>query len=81
MHHFNRIGSALICVFSLIIGDNWPVKVSVFVRASQEEFGLAGEIMAWTYFVLVMLTGHIVMMALITALLLKNFEKTLTDEL
>ena len=37
--------------------------------------------MAWTYFVLVMLTGHIVMMALITALLLKNFEKTLNSEL
>lgn len=37
--------------------------------------------MAWSYFVLVMLTGHIVMMALITALLLKNFEKTLNSEL
>ena len=42
---------------------------------------MAGEIIAWTYFVLVMLTGHIVMMALVTALLLKNFEQSLGNEL
>ena len=81
LHNFNRIGKALMSVFALIIGDDWPDKVALYVRASQEEFGMAGEVLAWIYFMLVMLSGHIVMMALITALLLKNFESSLNEEL
>ena len=65
----------------MIIGDDWPDKVALYVRASHEEFGMVGEVLAWVYFMLVMLSGHIVMMALITALLLKNFESSLNEEL
>ena len=81
LHNFNRIGKSLVCVFALVIGDSWPAKVAEYVRAGQEEYGTAGEVVACTYFVLVMLTGHIIMMALVTALLLKNFEKSLGNEL
>ena len=81
MHNFNRIGKAFICVFALIIGDSWNNKLAEYVLAGQEELGMVGQIISWTYFILVMLVGHIVMMALVTALLLKNFEQSVGSEL
>ena len=57
----------------LLVGDDWPSIATNHIRASKEE-GAFSEIIAYFYFLIVLITGHIALQALLTALLLKNFE-------
>ena len=77
--NFNSIGRAIMCIFALFIGDDWPNKAAEYIRASRED-GAMAEVMAYTYFLLTMVTLHVIMQGLLTALLLKNFEKSIKGE-
>ena len=63
----------MITVFMLLVGDEWPKIATINIMASKEA-GDVAEIIAYLYFLVVLITGHIVLQALLTALLLKNFE-------
>ena len=68
--NFNSIGKAIIfTVFLLVVGDYWP---TIF-WASREDKEFA-ELIAYSYFMLLLETGHVVLINLLTALLLKNFK-------
>ena len=67
-------------MFLLVNGDDWPSIAIPYIRASKEE-GKVAEIIAYLYFIALLLTGTIVLMALLTALLLKNYNsKQARDE-
>ena len=71
--NFNSIGKAIFTVFLLVIGDDWPTIATPYIRASRED-GEFTELIAYSYFMILLVTGHVVLLALLTALLLKNFK-------
>lgn len=72
--NFNTIGSALITVFIVIAGEDWNAVMYTYVRALEETNG--GRNLAKAYFVSLFMIGNIMMLALFTALLLKNQSQT-----
>ena len=61
------------------MGDDWHVKAALYVRAGQEQGRLAMAL-AYFFFLTIIVAGHVVLQALLTALLLKNFEQSLSQE-
>ena len=71
--NFNSITEAVITVFILVNGEDWIWIAQVWIRAFGEGERIH-EIIATTYFVIVMLVGHLTLFALFTGILLHNFK-------
>lgn len=79
VRNFDTIGSAMLHSFALFIGDDWYAKTALYIRAGQAQ-GTFPMMLAYFFFVILIISGHVVLQALLTALLLKNFEQSLHDE-
>lgn len=72
--NFNNIFNAMLSVFIVIVGEDWNVYMYLYVRA----LGHGSETwrnIAILYFILLFLIGNTILLALFTALLLKNQEE------
>ena len=68
--NFNSISNALITVFVIIAAEDWNVVMYTYVRSLENsEYG---RLLATTYFIGLFIIGNVAMLALFTALLLKN---------
>ena len=72
--NFNDVFSSLVTIFILIVGEDWNEIMYMYVRAGGAESELGWSI-ARIYFLIVMITGNVILLALFTSLLLKNFDK------
>ena len=63
--NFDKIGSALVTVFIIIIGEDWPSVMYNFVRV----YGSSGNFIAF-YFIFVLIIGNFMLISLFTAILL-----------
>jgi hypothetical protein len=72
-NNFDTISWAVLTLFQLLLGDGWPGIMYSCMRTLHEASAV--------YFILVMLTGHIIMLNLFLAVLLGNFEKARSFEL
>ena len=79
LNNFNTIGQSIVCVFAVVMGDDWQSKASLYIRAGYAQDSL-GMVLAYFFFTLLMISGHIFLNALLTALLLKNFEQTQNEQ-
>ena len=61
------------------MGDDWHIKAALYIRAGQEQ-GILAMSLAYVFFLTIIIAGHVVLQALLTALLLKNFEQSLSQE-
>ena len=77
--NFNSIGYALTTVFIVIIGEDWNWTMYQWVRAYGHGSGVSHNI-AIFYFLIIMIMGNIVLFSLFTAILLRNFEGSDTEE-
>ena len=68
--NFNTIGNALVTVFVIIIAEDWNVIMYRYVRALENT--PLGRNLALAYFVSLFILGHMIMLALFTARLLKG---------
>ena len=66
----------MVSIFMIVIGEDWHVIAGTYVRASAE-FGSESRTIAMVYFIILVVVGHIMLLALFTALLLRNFESNL----
>ena len=76
--NFNNVFNALITVFIVIVAEDWNQVMYLYVRAAGESSPLSWNI-ALIYFLLTMIIGNIILLALFTALLLKNFDPSSDD--
>ena len=79
IRNFDDIGYAILCVFSLFMGDDWHLKAAIYIRAGSEQ-GTFAMSLAYGFFLFILVAGHVILQALLTALLLKNFEQSLAEE-
>ena len=79
VRNFDDIGYAILCVFSLFMGDDWHLKAAIYIRAGSEQ-GTFAMSLAYGFFLFIIVAGHVILQALLTALLLKNFEQSLAEE-
>ena len=74
--NFNNIFNSLVTVFVIIVGDDWNSVMYLYVRAVGIESS-NGRNLALAYFIILYVIGNIILLAIFTALLLKNFETNL----
>ena len=79
VRNFNNIGLSMLHAFALFMGDDWFQKIALYTRAGEAQ-GTFAKTLAYTYFVCIILLGHVVLQALLTALLLKNFEQSISED-
>ena len=65
--NFDNLADALLCVFEIIIGENWNSVMYNHMRATGSG--------ACFYFILLVVTGTIIMLNLFLAILLGNFDR------
>ena len=63
----------MVTVFITVMGQDWHIISNVYIRASKEESKIS-QIIATVYFFSAIVIGHIVLLSLFTALLLRNFQ-------
>ena len=61
-------------IFIVIIGEDWNEILYLYERALGAESELGWQLTR-IYFLIIMIIGNIILLALFTSLLLKNFEK------
>ena len=71
--NFNNIFYSLVTVFLVIVSEDWNSDMALYVRAKGFE-STSGRSVAIAYFFILFIIGNTIMLALFTALLLKNFE-------
>lgn len=71
--NFNNIFSSLVTIFIVMMAEDWNQVMYLYVRAVGLESNLNWHL-AIIYFLIVMILGNIILLALFTALLLKNFD-------
>lgn len=76
--NFNDIFSSLVTVFIVIMAEDWNATMYLYVRAYGNG-GSGGRPFATFYFITLFIVGNTIMMALFTALLLKNFKEDLAQ--
>ena len=76
--NFNDIWQSLVTVFIVIIAEDWNAVMYLYVRAYGYESS-GGRPLAIFFFITLFVVGNTIMMALFTALLLKNFKKDLGE--
>ena len=74
--NFNNIFSSLVTVFIVIMAEDWNATMYLYVRAYGHE-STGGRPLAIFYFIALFIVGNTIMLALFTALLLKNFKEDL----
>ena len=79
VRNFDTFGLAMLHTFALFMGDDWFQKISLFARAGEAQ-GMFAKTLAYTYFICIIVLGHVVLQALLTALLLKNFEQSMSED-
>jgi len=67
-HNFDTFGHAFLSVFIILTGENWNSMMYDAMRATSE--------LAAVYFVLVMIMGNIIMLQLLVAIVLSNFDES-----
>ena len=72
--NFNKIQSSMLSIFIVIVGEDWNQVMYQYVRAAGEGSSL-GWTIATIYFTLTIVFGNFTLLALFTALLLKNFDR------
>lgn len=77
--NFNNIFYAMVSIFIVVIGEEWHIISGVYIRASAEN-GSASRTIALMYFLILIVVGHTILLALFTALLLRNFESSMEEK-
>jgi hypothetical protein len=68
-YNFDNVYNALIVVFCAILGEDWNNSMYSFINP-----GVTDSYIVWTYFLLLLVLGNIMLLSLFTAILLQNFE-------
>lgn len=76
--NFNDIWQSAVTVFIVIVAEDWNAVMYLYVRAYGYE-SAGGRPLAIFYFITLFIVGNTIMMALFTALLLKNFKADLAE--
>ena len=76
--NFNDIFRSLLTVFIVIVAEDWNAVMYLYVRALDEDSD-AGRPLAVFYFFCLFVVGNTILLALFTALLLKNFKTDLDE--
>ena len=63
----------MVTVFLVIVSEDWNSDMALYVRAKGFESS-TGRSIAMAYFFILFIIGNTILLALFTALLLKNFE-------
>jgi hypothetical protein len=71
--NFNNIFYSMVTVFLVIVSEDWNSDMALYVRAKGFE-STTGRSIAMAYFFILFIIGNTILLALFTALLLKNFE-------
>lgn len=71
--NFNNIFFAMVTIFVMCTGENWPGIASIYLRAAREKSKVF-NLLAQIYFLVVTVLGFILLLSLFTALLLQNFD-------
>ena len=69
----------MVSIFIIFIGEDWDEIAVLYLRASRSQ-GAASYTIARLYFVMLLLIGHIMLLALFTALMLRNFGASLKEK-
>ena len=77
--NFDSIYYSLVTVFILVMGQDWHIISNIYIRASREESKIS-QYIAQIYFFVAIVLGHIVLLSLFTALLLRNFQSNLKKQ-
>ena len=72
--NFNNVFHSLVTIFIVLMGEDWNEVMYLYVRALGADSDLGG-LLARCYFLIIMITGNITLLALFTSLLLKNFDE------
>lgn len=67
-YNFDTIKNSFLSVFILLTGENWNELMYVVMRAVHP--------IAAVYFVLVIVTGSVILLQLLVAILLNNFDES-----
>lgn len=67
--------NSLVTIFIVIMGEDWNQVLYLYVRALGADNNELGWQLARTYFLIIMITGNVILLALFTSLLLKNFDR------
>ena len=70
--NFNDLFSALITVYILIVGEDWPAVMSILYRGLGTSLG-RGYWIAMTYCIVGIIFGNMIMLALFAGILLQAF--------
>jgi hypothetical protein len=74
--NFDNIGNAFTTVFILVVGEMWPTIMYNYTRVYDPEgVGTLNSGLINIYFVMVIISGNLIMMSLFTSILLDNFEQ------
>jgi len=74
--NFDKISNALITVFIIILGEDWPGVMYNYVRVydvGENNSGAAGWAIS-IFFILIFMIGNFLLLSLFVAILLQNFE-------
>ena len=66
----------MVTVFAVIVGDDWNSVMYLYMRAAGTENSNERRV-ALAYFLILYVIGNTILLAIFTALLLKNFETNL----
>ena len=77
--NFNNVFSAMVTIFLVVIGEDWHIIARTFIRASAET-STSSRTIAMLYFIVLIVVGNTMLLALFTALLLRNFESSLEEK-
>ena len=66
--NFDNFLNAVVCVFVCLIGEDWQLIMHKYVRSHKSRLS------PYLYFISLMVIGHLFLMNLFLAILLKNFE-------
>jgi hypothetical protein len=69
LQNFDNIMEAFVTVFVCLIGEDWQFIMHDYERANQSRW------LPCFYFIFLMIVGHLFLMNLFLAILLKNFEE------
>jgi hypothetical protein len=74
--NFDNIGNAFTTMFILVVGEMWPTIMYNYTRVYDADgVGNLNSGLVNCYFVMVIISGNLIMMSLFTSILLDNFEQ------
>jgi hypothetical protein len=84
--NFDNVGFALTTIFIVIMGEDWNWSMYQWTRAYtyKDDAKTPNVTSYWIsviYFLLLMIIGNITLFSLFTAILLKNFEEGMSEQI